>query len=70
MILLWAACRNTSVNRTTGTPGQNARPVCNFRSDGHEFTSCLIIADGFCEFTDSQDKENKRKDKRLLTKKG
>lgn len=51
---------------------QNKRPVYNFRSDGREFTSnrCLIIADGFYEFTDPAEKGKKRKDKWLFTKKG
>jgi putative SOS response-associated peptidase YedK len=39
-------------------------------SEGREFTSgrCLIIADGFYEFTDPPDKKKKRKDKWLCTK--
>lgn len=50
---------------------QNKRPVYNFRSDGREFTSnrCLIVADGFYEFTDPAEKGKKRKDKWLFTKK-
>ncbi|KAA0687932.1 SOS response-associated peptidase [Neorhizobium sp. P12A] len=50
---------------------QNKRPVYNFRSDGREFNSnrCLIIADGFYEFTDPTDSKKKRKDKWLFTKK-
>jgi putative SOS response-associated peptidase YedK len=49
---------------------QNKRPVYNFRSDGREFNSnrCLIIADGFYEFTDPTDSKKKRKDKWLFTK--
>jgi putative SOS response-associated peptidase YedK len=60
------------VQRRWSWPGQNGRPVYNFRSDGREFTSgrCLIIADGFYEFTDPPDKTKKRKDKWLFTKKG
>lgn len=40
------------VQRRWSWPGQNKRPVYNFRSDGREFTSnrCLIVADGFYEF--------------------
>jgi putative SOS response-associated peptidase YedK len=50
---------------------QNKRPVYNFRSDGREFSSgrCLIVADGFYEFTDPADPKKKRKDKWLFTKK-
>ena len=42
------------VNRRWSWPGQNRKPVYNFRSEGREFTSgrCLILADGFYEFTD------------------
>lgn len=58
------------VRRRWSWPGQNKRPVYNFRSDGREFTSnrCLIVADGFYEFTDSAEKGKKRKDKWLFTK--
>lgn len=50
---------------------QNKRPVYNFRSDGREFSSnrCLIVADGFYEFTEPKDKSKKRKDKWLFTRK-
>jgi putative SOS response-associated peptidase YedK len=53
-------------------PGQNGKPVYNFRSEGREFTSgrCLIVADGFYEFSDPKDPKKKRKDKWLFTKKG
>ncbi|TCU18181.1 SOS response-associated peptidase [Rhizobium sullae] len=59
------------VQRRWSWPGQNKRPVYNFRSDGREFTSnrCLIVADGFYEFTDPTEKEKKHKDKWLFTKK-
>jgi putative SOS response-associated peptidase YedK len=60
------------VQRRWSWPGQKGRPVYNFRSDGREFNTgrCLIIADGFYEFTDPADKQKKRKDKWLCTKKG
>jgi putative SOS response-associated peptidase YedK len=40
------------VLRRWSWPGQNGRPVYNFRSDGREFPSgrCLIVADGFYEW--------------------
>ena len=59
------------VQRRWSWPGQNRKPVYNFRSDGREFNTgrCLIIADGFYEFTDPADKKKKRKDKWLFTKK-
>lgn len=60
------------VQRRWSWPGPNGRPVYNFRSEGREFAAgrCLIIADGFYEFTDPADKKKKRKDKWLFTKKG
>lgn len=60
------------VQRRWSWPGQNRRPVYNFRSDNREFPSgrCLIIADGFYEFTDPKDPKKKRKDKWLFTRRG
>jgi putative SOS response-associated peptidase YedK len=60
------------VQRRWSWPGQNGKPVYNFRSDGREFASgrCLIPADGFYEFTNPADKKKKRKDKWLFTKTG
>jgi putative SOS response-associated peptidase YedK len=60
------------VQRRWSWPGQNGKPVYNFRSEGREFASgrCLIVADGFYEFTDPADKKKKRKDKWLFTKNG
>ncbi len=56
------------VNRRWSWPGQNGKPVYNFRSEGREFTShrCLILADGFYEFTAPQP-GHKRKTKWLFT---
>jgi putative SOS response-associated peptidase YedK len=58
------------VQRRWSWLGQNGKPVYNFRSEGREFASgrCLIIADGFYEFTDPPDKKKKRKDKWLFIK--
>ncbi|TGQ89012.1 SOS response-associated peptidase [Mesorhizobium sp. M8A.F.Ca.ET.208.01.1.1] len=58
------------IQRRWSWPGQNKRPVYNFRSDGREFAAnrCLIPADGFYEFTDPTEKGKKRKDKWLFTK--
>lgn len=60
------------VQRRWSWPGPTGKPVYNFRSDGREFTSsrCLIIADGFYEFTTPTDPKKKRKDKWLFTKVG
>jgi len=50
-------------------PGAGGKPVYNFRSDGREFSSgrCLIVADGFYEFTAAADPKRKRKDRWLFT---
>jgi putative SOS response-associated peptidase YedK len=50
-------------------PGTGGKPIYNFRSDGREFSSgrCLIIADGFYEFTAPADPKQKRKDRWLFT---
>ena len=50
-------------------PGPGGKPVYNFRSDGREFSSgrCLIVADGFYEFTAPADPKSKRKDRWLFT---
>jgi putative SOS response-associated peptidase YedK len=60
------------VQRRWSGPGQNKRPVYNFRSEGREFKSnrCLIVADGFYEYTDPAEKGKKRKNKWLFTKRG
>lgn len=56
------------VNRRWSWPGHNRKPVYNFRSEGREFTSgrCLILADGFYEFTDPEIPKQKRLDKWLF----
>jgi putative SOS response-associated peptidase YedK len=57
------------VARRWSWPGPNRKPVYNFRSEGREFSSgrCLIVADGFYEFTAPADPDKKRKDKWLFT---
>jgi len=57
------------VVRRWSWPAPNGKPVYNFRSDGREFSSgrCLIIADGFYEFTAPTDPKQKRKDRWLFT---
>jgi putative SOS response-associated peptidase YedK len=49
-------------------PGPGGKPVYNYRSDGREFSSgrCLIVADGFYEFTAPADPKQKRKDRWLF----
>jgi putative SOS response-associated peptidase YedK len=57
------------VNRRWSWPGQNKKPVYNYRSEGREFTShrCLILADGFYEFTKPENPKQKRQNKWLFT---
>ena len=57
------------VVRRWSWPGPGGKPVYNFRSDGREFSSgrCLIVADGFYEFTAPADPKAKRKDRWLFT---
>lgn len=57
------------VVRRWSWPGPGGKPVYNFRSDGREFPSgrCLIVADGFYEFTTPSDSKQKRKDRWLFT---
>jgi putative SOS response-associated peptidase YedK len=57
------------VQRRWSWPGPGGKPVYNFRSDGREFGSgrCLILADGFYEFTTHSDPKSKRKHKWLFT---
>jgi putative SOS response-associated peptidase YedK len=61
------------VQRRWSWPGPSGKPVFNFRSEGREFTRgrCLIVADGFYEFTDDPEAEpgkRSRKKKWLFTK--
>ncbi len=57
------------VVRRWSWPAPGGKPVYNFRSEGREFSSgrCLIIADGFYEFTTPPDPKQKRKDRWLFT---
>ena len=67
------------VIRRWSWPGPGGKPVYNFRSEGREFGNgatggrCLILADGFYEFTTPitapGEPKPKRKDKWLFTKK-
>jgi putative SOS response-associated peptidase YedK len=60
------------VQRRWSWPSPTKKPVYNFRSEGREFSSnrCLIVADGFYEFTEPSEKGKKRKDKWLFRKLG
>jgi putative SOS response-associated peptidase YedK len=52
------------VERRWSWPAPGGKPVFNMRSDGREFgrDRCLVIADGFYEFTTPEDPKQKRKD--------
>ncbi len=62
------------VQRRWSWPGPGGKPVYNFRSEGRSFGNsatggrCLIVADGFYEFTAHSDPKSKRKHKWLFTK--
>ena len=57
------------VVRRWSWPGPGGKPVYNYRSDGREFSNgrCLILTDGFYEFTKPADSTQKRKDRWLFT---
>ncbi len=63
------------VMRRWSWPGPSGKPVYNYRSEGRTFRNsgdggrCLVIADGFYEFTAHSDPKSKRKHKWLFTKK-
>ncbi|HEX8300092.1 SOS response-associated peptidase [Sphingomonas sp.] len=73
-ILRTAAGGGELVNRRWSWPSQGlkGKPVYNFRAEGRAFDSnrCLILADGFYEFTDPEDPKQKRLDKWLFTMAG
>jgi putative SOS response-associated peptidase YedK len=52
------------VERRWSWPAPGGKPVFNMRSDGREFgrDRCLVMADGFYEFTSPADPKQKRKD--------
>jgi len=60
------------VMRRWSWPGPRGKPVYNYRSEGREFPRgrCLIVADGFYEFTAPADPSKTRKDKWLFTLSG
>lgn len=60
------------VERRWSWPAPGGKPVFNMRSDGREFgrDRCLVIADGFYEFTAPEDPKQKRKDCWLFKPRG
>jgi putative SOS response-associated peptidase YedK len=57
------------VQRRWSWPGPGGKPVYNFRSEGRDLSRgrCIILADGFYEFTAHSDPKSKRKHKWLFT---
>lgn len=57
------------VVRRWSWPGPGGKPVYNYRSEGRDFPKgrCIVIADGFYEFTKPADPKAKRKHKWLFT---
>jgi putative SOS response-associated peptidase YedK len=73
-VVRWNGASAELVQRRWSWPGPGGKPVYNFRSDGREFANserggrCLIVADGFYEFTaPGEPRADKRKDKWLFT---
>ena len=65
-----AAGQAALVQRRWSWPGPSGKPVFNFRGEGRRFAPeerCVILADGFYEFTAPADPKAKRKDRWLFT---
>ncbi len=57
------------VERRWSWPAPGGKPVFNFRGEGRRFAPaerCVVLADGFYEFTASEDPRAKRKDRWLF----
>lgn len=57
------------VERRWSWPGPSGKPVFNFRGEGRRFTPaerCVVLADGFYEFTASADPKARKKDRWLF----
>lgn len=58
------------VERRWSWPGPTGKPVFNFRGEGRRFAPaerCVVLADGFYEFTAPEDPKAKKKDRWLFT---
>lgn len=60
------------VQRRWSLPGPGGKPVFNYRADGRDFPRgrCIILADGFYEFTAHSDPKSKTRHKWLFTLRG
>ena len=63
-IVRWSGGSAELVERRWSWPAPTGKPVFNMRSDGREFGKdrCLVLADGFYEYTAAADPKQKRKD--------
>ncbi|HYE28399.1 MAG TPA: SOS response-associated peptidase [Allosphingosinicella sp.] len=69
-IVRWTGAAAELVQRRWSWPGPGGKPVYNFRADGREFGGgrCLIVADGFYEFTaPAEPRPDGRKDRWRFT---
>ena len=73
-IVRWGGEAAELVQRRWSWPGPGGKPVYSFRSDGREFGNsqkggrCLIVTDGFYEFTTpAEPRKDRRKDKWRFT---
>jgi putative SOS response-associated peptidase YedK len=58
------------VERRWSWPGPTGKPVFNFRGEGRRFDPaerCVVLTDGFYEFTAPEDPKAKKKDRWLFT---
>lgn len=58
------------VERRWSWPGPGGKPVFNFRGEGRRFAPaerCVVLTDGFYEFTAPEDAKAKKKDRWLFT---
>lgn len=58
------------VERRWSWPGPGGKPVFNFRGEGRRFAPaerCVVLTDGFYEFTAPEDPKAKKKDRWLFT---
>jgi putative SOS response-associated peptidase YedK len=62
-VVRWAGDHAELVIRRWSWPAPTGKPVFNMRSDGREFPKdrCLVLADGFYEYTKPDDPKQKRK---------
>ena len=58
------------VERRWSWPAPSGKPVFNYRSEGRRFPTakrCVVLADGFYEFTEAADAKARKKDRWLFT---